>query len=249
VTRVVLLGASNVTLGFGVISRLLRSGFAGPLEILGALGHGRSYGAWSTMAVRSLPSIVECGLWRSLAARDAPTFALLTDVGNDLMYGHRPETIAGWVTTCLDRLTAADAKIVVTRLPIARIERLSAVRYHAVRASFFPFHRPITWRDMLGRARELDVRVEEAAQRAGAAIRTPPLEWYGFDPIHIRWTQRTRAWTDILSPWEGFRSPESRTAASLSLLGRFPEQYRLLGRSITAHQPVAASPDTMLSLY
>jgi hypothetical protein len=250
VTRVVLLGASNVTLGFGVISRLLHAGFGGPLDLRGALGHGRSYGAWSTVAVRSLPPIVECGLWSSLAEQGAPTFALLTDVGNDLMYGHRPETIASLAATCLDRLADAEANVIVTRLPIARIERLSAMRYHATRLSFFPLHRPITWRDMLDRARELDARLDEAARRSGAAIKSPPLDWYGFDPIHIRWTQRTQAWMDILSPWRGSQIPDGRMgAAALSLLGRFPAEYRVLGRRVRSRQPAVTAHGTTLSLY
>lgn len=250
-TRVVLLGASNVTLGFGVITRLIRAGFDGPLDVRAALGHGRSYGAWSTVAVRSLPSIVGCGLWGALDGADRPrTYALLTDVGNDLMYGYPPETIAGWVVTCLDRLGEAGAHVVVTRLPIARVERLSAMRYHATRLSFFPRHRPVTWTEMLGRARELDARIAEAAAKLEAAVITPPLDWYGFDPIHIRWTQRPRAWGDILSAWPGFRGPIGRvTAPALPLLGRFPERYRLLGREASMKQPVAVRGNAALSLY
>ncbi|HEX6985125.1 MAG TPA: hypothetical protein VF170_07090 [Planctomycetaceae bacterium] len=250
-TRVVLLGASNVTLGFGVITRLIRAGFDGPLDVRAALGHGRSYGAWSTVAVRSLPGIAESGLWASLGhAETARTYALLTDVGNDLMYGFPPERIAGWVETCLDRLADGGAAVVVTRLPIARVERLSAARYHATRMSFFPLHRPVSWTEMLRRARDLDALVAEAALRRGAAVVTPPLEWYGFDPIHIRWTRRPRAWAEILSAWPGFRRPSGRvTAPALPLIGRFPERYRLFGRDASSRQPVTVRDDATLSLY
>lgn len=251
-TRIVLLGASNVTLGFSVLTRLFRSGFDGALDIRGAFGHGRSYGAWSTMAIRSLPPIGDCGLWRSLdEATDAVTpYALLTDIGNDLMYGHQPEAIADWVETCLDRLLAVNARIVVTRLPLSRIERLSALRYHATRASFFPLHRPIVWPEMLERARELDARVTDAAERRGTVVVTPLLDWYGFDPIHIRWKRRSQAWSEILSGWQGFRRPSGNAdVPSLSLLGRFPEQLRILGRNVAFQQPVLSRHQSTLSLY
>lgn len=250
-TRIVLLGASNVTLGFGVITRLLRAGFDGPLDVRAALGHGRSYGAWSTIAVRSLPAISDCGLWTSLRHNDpAETYALLTDVGNDLMYGYRPEMIAGWVEACLDRLTAARAKIVVTQLPIARIEQLGSLRYHATRMSFFPRHRPIRWPEMLDRARTLNTLVASAATERGAAVVIPARDWYGFDPIHIRWTRRLDAWSEIASAWPGFRRPVGRiTSSSISLLGRFPEYSRLFGRELSAMQPVASRDETVLSLY
>ncbi len=249
-TRVVLLGASNVTLGFGVISSLLRAGFPGPLDIRAALGHGRSYGTWSTLAFRSLPSIKSCGLWESLGEPSRRSYALLTDVGNDLMYGQRPEIIARWVETCLRRLSDLDFRLIVTRLPLARIERLTAFRYHATRTSFFPMHRPIAWPEMLGRARELDARVADAAHRYNASVVTPPLEWYGFDPIHIRWTRRVAAWNGILSHWPEFRPANGRIAApGLSLLGRFPAHYRLLGRERTTLQPVTNDNGTTLSLF
>lgn len=246
----ILLGASNVTLGFGVLTRLIRNGFAGPVDVLAALGHGRSYGVWSTVVVRSLPSIVNCGLWDRLhSGPQPPTYALLTDVGNDLMYGFMPAQIGKWVGTCLDRLCAANARIVVTRLPIARVERLGPVLYHATRASFFPRHPPVAWSEMLRRARELDERVHASAAQCGAAIVTPSLEWYGLDPIHIRWSRRTGAWCDVLSHWQGFQRPRRCTVRGLPLLGQFPERMKLFGRERTTPQPVVVRDDVTLSLY
>ncbi|MBA3314084.1 MAG: hypothetical protein M3552_20075 [Planctomycetota bacterium] len=247
----ILLGASNVTLGFGVLTRLIRHGFAGPLDVRAALGHGRSYGAWSTVVARSLPPIATCGLWESLQTpTPVRTYALLTDVGNDLMYGFSPEQIAGWVATCLDRLCELDAKIVVTRLPIARVEQLGSFRYHATRMSFFPRHQPISWSEMLRRARELDDRTHEAAVKCGASVLTPPIEWYGFDPIHIRWTRRASAWDEVLSKWSDYqRSSRGLPSQGLPLLGRFPERMRLFGRERETTQPVATRGDMTLSLY
>src|SRR5439155_11570702 len=100
--RVVLLGASNLTLGFPMLVSELRAWLGSPVEILCAHGHGRSYGLASRVLFRELPGIVECGLWRALASAPArPTLALLTDVGNDIMYGRDVEEIAGWVETAL----------------------------------------------------------------------------------------------------------------------------------------------------
>lgn len=250
-TRVVLLGASNVTLGFGVLTRLIRAGFEGRLEVYGALGHGRSYGDWCSVGFRDLPAIVHCGIWEALAAAPpAPTYALLTDVGNDLMYGSPPDRILRWVEACLDRLCERGAHVVVTRLPIARVERLSPLRYHATRLTFFPFRQPIGWPEMLGRARELDAALAEAAGRRGAVVLTPPLEWYSFDPIHIRWTKRASAWSQVLAAWPGFHRPAGcLKAASLPIVGRMPEHYRLFGREGRTRQPVVMRPDATLSLF
>ena len=250
-TRVVLLGASNVTLGFGVVTKLVRGGFAGPLDVRAAIGHGRSYGAWSSVAGRGLPAILGCGLWDGLAsAPPAPTFALVTDVGNDLMYGFPPATIAGWVATCLDRLAGLGARVVVTRLPIARVERLTAGRYHATRFCFFPTRKPVTWPDMLDRARDLDRRLAEAAAARGAAVVTPQPDWYGFDPIHVRWSRRPAAWRAVFSHWPGFDATANvPSVRPLPLLGRMPQEVRLLGRPLGRPQPVVTRSDATLSLY
>ena len=162
-TRVVLLGASNLALGFPLIVRQLFGGLARPLEIFAACGHGRSYCTWSRVLFRALPGIDRCGLWatraddRELASR---TLALLTDVGNDLIYGSSPVVIARRVETCLAMLATQRAELVLTRLPLASVERLSALRYHATKAIFFPRTRG-AWPDMLKKARELDVSLEK----------------------------------------------------------------------------------------
>ena len=87
--RVILLGASNVTLAFPLIVEGLRRSLPEPIELFAAHGHGRSYGLWSRVLMRRLPGIRECGLWESLATRsgEGRPLALVTDVGNDLLFG------------------------------------------------------------------------------------------------------------------------------------------------------------------
>ena len=79
-----------------------------PLEVHTALGHGRSYGRNTRVVGVGMPGIADCGLWRHLAsARQMPTAALVTDIGNDLLYEEPVARIVGWLETCLDRLAAA----------------------------------------------------------------------------------------------------------------------------------------------
>ncbi len=56
------------------------------LMVLAAAGYGRCYGVKSRFVLRDLPPILDCGLWSALRKTShAPTYALLTDIGNDLM--------------------------------------------------------------------------------------------------------------------------------------------------------------------
>ena len=237
-----------------VVGRL-RAGWDEELHVFAAHGHGRSYGAWSRVLVRSLPGIIDSDLWTDLeqsAAADAPVSALVTDVGNDLIYGSSPEQIAGWVEQCLERLAARRAEIVLTLLPMESVRRLSAWRYHATRMVFFPGRGP-AWTDMQARAAELNARLLQLGAAAGAHVIEPPGEWYGFDPIHVRFLRRAEAWGRILSGWPSFNA--GRTGAGISLtesvrlLAGRPAERRLLGRHQRQSQPSQRVGNVAVAIY
>ncbi len=174
--RAILLGASNLRISLPwIVDRVGRRAGGGPVEALVACGHGRSYGAWSRfLFARRLPGIAGCGLWRELGRRPPlPTFALVTDVGNDLAYGAGVAATAGWVEACLDRLAApkaeVDAEIVMTLLPLARLERLSALQVRLAAALLFPGREA----PLAGAARP-GAGSRRAAAAAGPGARRPP---------------------------------------------------------------------------
>ena len=255
-TRVVLLGASNIALAFPQIVRRLSAGLPGPLEIFAAFGHGRSYCTWSRVLFRRLPGIDRCGLWADLewAATERPsrTLALLTDVGNDLIYGSASEVLERHLLKCLTALAPYQPELVITRLPLASIERLSALRYHSTRAIFFPKTR-VSWPDMLERARETDRVLSELGNRFSARMIDQPLAWYGFDPIHIRQRKRAEAWQTIFSGWPSYDGtrPLPRWSRRKMMRVRLaaPAERLLFGRRQTTSQPALATNDLTLRLY
>ena len=255
-TRVVLLGASNLALGFPLVVRQLCSGLPRPLEIFAACGHGRSFCTWSRVLFRALPGIDRCGLWtdleRAADARASRTLALVTDVGNDLIYGSAPDVIARRVETCLAALADHRAEIVVTRMPLASVERLSALRYHATKAVFFP-RSGGGWSEMQRKARELDQALCEMGARSSARLIDQPLEWYGFDPIHIRRSRRAHAWQTIFSAWPSFGPATQHQRLALADVVRLrlaaPAERRLFGRSQMRIQPALQLSDVAIRLY
>ncbi len=139
VGRVVALGASNLTRGFQTIVSTSRSVWGPDVEVLAALGHGRSYGAPSNFMFRTLPSILKSSLWTELASRPPmATRGLVTDVGNDILYGFSVERTLGWVEEALVRLRAVTNDIVLTDLPLASIRRLSNSKFLAFRSVLSP---------------------------------------------------------------------------------------------------------------
>lgn len=200
--RAILLGASNLKISLPSLLAGLRCRAGGPVEALAACGHGRSYGAWSRfLFVRRLPGIAGCGLWEALEALPPRRpLALLTDAGNDLVYGASPEEIAGWIGTCLDRLARHEAETVLTLLPLPRLEKLTPWQVRLAVSILFP-GRSAPWPGLLERARDLDDRLRRMGERHGVRLVEPEVAWYGLDPIHLRRKVRQQVWDHVLSLW------------------------------------------------
>src|SRR5262249_27599977 len=142
-----------------------------PVEIMAAIGHGRSYGQNSVVLGRKISGIFPCALWKDLQTRaPLPTAALVTDIGNDLLYDVPIERIIEWIEGCLDRLAAVGANTVVTQLPMNSVDRVSAARYRLFRTLLFP-KCTLSLSDVKRSAAQLNERlVEIAAQRKMPAI-------------------------------------------------------------------------------
>jgi hypothetical protein len=252
--RVVLLGASNLTKGIGTVLETAYRSWGRPLEVHTALGHGRSYGLSSSVLGRQLPGILECGLWQDLAGSAAtPTAALVTDIGNDLLYEQPVERIAAWIQECLDRLAALKARTVVTLLPVENLLTLSRARFQLMRTVFFP-HSRLALDEVGRRALALNERVRRLATDRGCSLVTQRASWFGFDPIHIKPRQRPTAWRDILAHWSEaaqFLQPARGTLArTLYLQSRVPQCRRVLGFEQRGRQPAGRLRDgTTVAIY
>lgn len=257
VLRAVLLGASNLKTSLPWMVDFLRRRAGGPVEVLAACGHGRSYGEVSRfLFVRRLPGIESCGLWKALEERAGypaiPTVALVTDVGNDLAYGEPLDRIAGWVATCLDRLARRDAVTVLTLLPLASLEKLSPWRYTVARSVLFP-GRNVPWETLIDQARRLDGILRRLGRDWRAHPVEPRADWYGIDPIHLRRGGRRAVWEQALSPWAQALPAAGKGGGDLQRW-RVPafgaEHYRLLQKERHTAQPVVRLADgTTVELY
>jgi hypothetical protein len=252
--RLILLGASNLTRGLAVVLETAAQFWSEPLDILTAAGHGRSYGTISRVFGRSLPSIVDCGLWPALAARPAlPTRALVTDIGNDLFYGAAPQQIAQWVATCFDRLQQHGARVTVTGLPLCNLPRVTPASYRVIVQMLFPGCR-LPYAAAIQGACRLDELIRDLAAARQIPVVEPVPGWYGLDPVHIRLRHASAAWQAILGAGLDFESPPARAMVSPLMHLRAallrPEQRWVLGREQRRAQPAEVFPNgTQVSLY
>jgi hypothetical protein len=237
--RVVALGASNLTRGFQTVISSARVAWGPGVEVVAALGHGRAYGSRSRFLVRELPPILESGLWRRLETTSpVPTRALVTDVGNEILYGFPVERILGWVDEALRRLGRHTDDIVLTDLPMASARRLSRAKFRAFTAVVAPSCR-LSLDQVLERAERVNAGLAAlAAERRVRLFRLEP-SWYGFDPIHIRPALWRTAWSGILGVEQG---GDRSAAESLRLYLMRPERQWLFGVEQVVPQTGALLP-------
>ncbi len=251
--RVIILGASNVTLGLPTVIATAQQAWGRPLDIMAAIGHGRSYGATSRVLGRSLPGIVQCGLWEDLQRRPhLPTAALVTDIGNDIIYGRDVDQILRWVQTCLERLHRIADRLVVTRLPMASLSRAPDWRLRLLISLFFPSSRPDRGQ-ALEKANALDRQLVSFAGPYRAYIVQPQSAWYSWDPLHIARAFRAVAWQNYLACWtdgENFSPPPKSLRRWVIARRARPLHWKRFGIAHHREQPTARFPDgTTLSLY
>jgi hypothetical protein len=254
--RVILLGASNLTRLLPTMLAMLPRVLSTPAcDVLAAIGRGRSYGITSRFLGRSLGGIVECGLWDAIDARERgrPTFALITDIGNDIMYAQPLGAIADWVEACAERLQRVGSRIVITPPPMPSIERITPRQFRIVKGILFPRH-DISFSEAVTRARLLTDLVRDIATRRRLHLVEHAREWYGFDPIHVRPRQFEAACAAMLAPWSDEcdvrPSPgvAARAAAALALAR--PLRWWRFGRVFLTPQPAIRLPGgAMVSLF
>ena len=177
---------------------------------------------------------------------------LITDVGNDILYGATPAEIARSLEVCLERLANNSSKTVITELPLESLKKVGPRRYLLMRSILFPKSR-LAHGEAMARAHELNERVRQLSDRHRACLVKPDAKWYGFDPIHIRYAHQQAAWRALLAPlrqadalWHGNES--WRESCALRLLR--PQRRRLFGIQQTQPQPAGILKDgTLVSLY
>ena len=245
---VVLCGASNLIRGFPWVLESARAAVAPRRpRFLVAAGVGRAYAVPSRVLWRVRSAIPDSGIWAALdrervRAPTAPVYALVTDIGNDLAYGAPAPQIANAVRTCLDRLAAAGARSLLTRVPLRSIARLSSARFRLLGSLLFPRHH-LSRGALLDEAQTLNALLENLCAATGCPSCELAPEQFGWDRIHLGWSARRHAWSDLFRGWGSQSKPAepSSTGRRLarrrhaSILGAARPQ-RQLGPGVTLEQ-------------
>jgi hypothetical protein len=252
--RIVLLGASNLSLMFPTVIETVRAMTNAPLEIHVAKGFGRSYGRESQFFGKKFLGILQSGIWESIDREQrAPTFAIVADVGNDLAYESPVQTVLRWINETLDRLESLGSRVALNNVPIASIRTVGPLRYRAFRELFFP-NCKLPRAKMLRRAEELSEALQLLGDKRKTPVFTGESAWYGLDPIHPRRAAAGEIWGrmlgELLTPGTVAPIVRPKSATALALRRLQPLAWAHFGLARHAHQPAARLNDgTTIALY
>ncbi len=200
---VILLGASNLTLGWKQAIRALQQVVPGDIDLRVCLGMGRSYIDWSAVLLRRLPGIIQCGLWENLPASGASSpLVLMTDIGNDIVYTRDPEEIFQTVEECSRRILAwrPDARLAMTGLPLHSVESMGKTRFLLMRTIMFPGC-AMSFQQICERSRVLNGLLESYVHKYQIPFVNPEGAWYRSDPIHVIPPLREKVFRQYFSLW------------------------------------------------
>lgn len=251
-----MVGASNLTISLPIALKLIMEFIKGPKFVYVAHGPGRSYLKRAGLPMLRFQGISICGLFDDLESAinktsNSKIYALVTDIGDDLLYTQKPDHIAEGVKNVLKRLRNLGAEIGITLLPKTSIQRLSPARYYLLRTFYNPFCH-VSYDEMMANIGLLTNIINKLCVEFGSKLLKQNSSWYGFDHIHLFGHFREiayRSWFSSLfsqSPSE----PRKAKISSLKLILRHFQCYQALFMGkYYPHICWQLSPETELYLY
>ena len=193
------LGASNLARSYcGLKSCITRCLSPRSVSFIHALGPGRGYIREGGIFNVVYPPILNCGIFEGVPGRgDQQVVALITDIGNDIMYGVPAKEIIAGLRSIFATLREAEARIFITLIPVNLQDDIDEFYFRALRRIFFPSS-TVAYDQASEAVREINKFILESANENLKVI--GGLEQYcGFDKIHYSLLKSCPAWSYIAS--------------------------------------------------
>ena len=212
-------------------------------------GHRAPMGSVGWVSDPTITKAVVATEFQPTASDCQPPRALITDVGNDILYGASVEQIADWVRECVARLQSLGVQPRLTHLPLDSLRSLSRRRFLFFRKLLFPSS-TLTYENAMSAAADLDAALVELSDASGLERTEPQPHWYGLDPIHIRRRARPEAWQQFLTPLiEGFSPRHPGPLAQQRIWTRKAAIRWRGGREFVTPQPCLTAGSSELWLF
>ncbi len=135
----VLLGASNLARGYSALTDYIGQNIPrNSVRFVNALGPGRGYCARGGMLNFSYSPIGECRVMESVSPqRDRQIAVLITDIGNDIMYGVPEPALIECLDTLIEKSLQWNAEVFVTSIHVDVARDLGKFSFQILKTLFY----------------------------------------------------------------------------------------------------------------
>ncbi len=195
----VLLGASNLSRGCFALARHMKTClYPRKVEVLITSGPGRAYYASGGLLNVAYPPIISSDIFEvahNKSKSGCQVVALVTDIGNDIMYDVSAEKVIETIQQVFARLQSMNTKVFYTTLPVAFEKKDHPIRFRILRSLLFP-RSTVTYDEATAGIIEVNRFLKESTGKYGHLI--PDMNRYlGFDEIHYGWLRAHSAWSQV----------------------------------------------------
>jgi hypothetical protein len=195
----ILLGASNLSRGCFAFSKHMKACLhPRPVEVLIASGPGRAYYASGGLLNVVYPPIYSSDIFEVAHNKSESGYqvvALVTDIGNDIMYGVSTEKVIETLQQVFARLQSMNAKIFYTTLPVAFEKGDRPAWFCLLRSLLFP-RSTVSYDEAIAGIIEANQFLRKYDSEHSHSI--PDMDCYlGFDEIHYGWLCAHNAWSHV----------------------------------------------------
>ena len=195
----VLLGASNLSRGCFAFSRHMKTCLhPRKCEVLIASGPGRAYCVSGGLLNISYPPIYTSDIFKVAQEKGESGYrvvALVTDIGNDIMYGVPAGQVIETVQQIFGKLESMDAEIFYTTLPVAFEKGVHPIWFYLLRSVLLPFSR-VSHDEAVAEIIKVNQFLRQSASKQCHLISDMD-RYLGFDEIHYGWLRAHSAWDHV----------------------------------------------------
>ena len=195
----ILLGASNLARCFdGLKNCIKRCLSPRPTNFIHAMGPGRGYVIRGGILNATYLPIISCGIFEAIQDIRKPNqkvIALITDIGNDIMYGVPPDKIIGGLQYIFDALGEFETNIYITSIPVDLKNDISEFYFRILRKIFFP-KSATKYSQTLKTIEDINKFIHHSSNKNITVI-SDMLQFCGVDKIHYSLLKSSAAWSYI----------------------------------------------------
>lgn len=225
----ILLGASNLSRGCFAFSRYMKARlYPRPVEVLIASGPGRGYHASGGLLNVNYPPICSSDIFdvaQKKAESGFQVVALVTDMGNDIMYSVSAEQLIATIQQIFDRLQSMNADVFYTTLPVAFEKGVHPVWFYILRSLLLPFSRVSYDKATAG-----IIAVNQFLKKYDSEnchLVSGMDRYLGYDEIHYGWLRAHSAWSHLAGVMLGALGVETAKAITLpKMLQSYGQEFQ-----------------------